>query len=750
MGSDSGHGARRPFFRPTRMILTTGLLAIAVLCAATGWMIWQLRAREIANAMRELTTLDLILVEDSERALQAVDLVLRNVQDRLASEKIATPEDLRQLNGTKDMSDRLASRTTGIAQIEAIEIVDVDGRLVNSSRAFPPSEQNLSNRDFFAALRAAPKDQLFISEPVPDYVSGHPTLYLARRIEAPDGTFLGLVVGAIKLSHFENLFKALGIGDGAAVSLWRRDGTLLVRYPPAANAPLVSKYPSFFERPHFEKPQIFEVEKSVLDGKARLVATVAGKQYPIIVDVGQGMASLLADWRHISSLAIAGAMVCTTAILLVMWLVNRQFAAFEALSVAVRERDQAETAKADIEAQLRQAQKLEAVGELTGGIAHDFNNLLTAVMGNLELLGKHVGDDPRLQRWAKSALEAARRGATLTQRLLAFSRRQPLDPKPADIGHLLDGLSDLLNRTLGENIEIRVAVAEGLWPAFIDVNQLDSAILNVAINARDAMEGKGRLTIFAENVVIGVEEASSYKDLAPGDYVAISISDTGNGIPPEILERVFEPFFTTKPIGQGTGLGLSQVYGFLKQTGGGVAILSTPGEGTTVRLYLPRASGEEPSVQVPSVNAATGSVTALPPQTDKRILVVEDDGAVRAYTVETLAALGFEVLQAVDAFQALETLRKNIGIGLMMTDIGLPGMNGRDLAAQAKKQWPGLKVLFTSGYARQAVVHNDRLDDGVELLVKPFSRDDLAKKLEAVLQRDKKPMPEARTAGAAS
>jgi len=738
------------------MILIIGLVAIAIIFAATAWMILQLRARELKNATRELTTLDLILVEDSERAFQAVDLVLRNMQDRFLTENITNDEDLRNLHGTKDASDRLASRTAGISQIEAVEIFDADGRLINSSRTFPPGEQDVSGRDYFKALRNAPKDKLYISEPAEDYGSGQPTLYLARRIEAPDGKFLGLIVGAIKLSHFKNLYRALEIGDGAAVSLWRRDGTLLVRYPHATGAPLVFKFAPFLERPRFEQPYVFEIQKSVLDGKARLAATVAGKQYPIVIDVAQSTDALLADWRHISTLAVAGAMICATAIMLVMWLVNRQFSSFEALRVAVWERDRAEAARAEIEAQLRQSQKLEAVGELTGGIAHDFNNLLTAVMGNLELLGKHIGDEPRLQRWAKSALEAAKRGATLTQRLLAFSRRQPLDPKPTDIGQLLDGLSELLNRTLGENIDIRVSVPPDLWAAFIDVNQLDSALLNVAINARDAMAGRGRLTIAAENIVIDALEATRHKDLSPGDYVAISLTDTGNGIPPEILERVFEPFFTTKPIGQGTGLGLSQVYGFLKQTGGGISISSVPGDGTTVRLFLPRAGAmraEEPARQDASTQQAAASPasamdTVLPLQKDKRILVVEDDGAVRAYTVEILSGLGFEVLQAVDAFQALDTLRKTAGIGLMMTDIGLPGMNGRDLAVQARKQWPNLRVLFTSGYARQAIVHNDRLDDGVELLVKPFSRDDLAMKLERVLRGDPTArMSEAQAAG---
>jgi signal transduction histidine kinase/CheY-like chemotaxis protein len=487
------------------------------------------------------------------------------------------------------------------------------------------------------------------------------------------------------------------------------------------------KSESIAKRQRFDVPETYSAEHSTADSFARLFATITGKQFPIIVIVGQTFDNILQDWRHIATLAIAGAMICVTAIILMLWLLTRQFAAFEALRVAVAERGAAEAARIEAEAQLRQAQKLEAVGELTGGIAHDFNNLLTAVMGNLDLLARHTdGKDPRLHRWAKGALEAAKRGATLTQRLLAFSRRQPLDPKPTDVVQLLDSMFDLLRRTLGENIEITTMVADELWPAFVDVNQLDSAILNIAINARDAMEGRGRLLIDAHNVSVDPDEAQARLDIESGDYVLISLSDTGKGIAQDVLDRVFEPFFTTKPIGQGTGLGLSQVYGFLKQTGGQITIESERGKGTTVRMYLPRALVEE----------------ALPPkpnpwkeETQSRvILVVEDDDDVRGYSVETLTGLGYVVRQACDGWEALRLLQEDKTIALLFTDVGLPGLNGSDLAKQALASRPDLKVLFTSGYARQAIMQDDRLVEGVQLLVKPFTREELAQKISLVLQ----------------
>ena len=378
---------------------------------------------------------------------------------------------------------------------------------------------------------------------------------------------------------------------------------------------------------------------------------------------------------------------------------------------------------------LRHAQKLEAIGHLTGGVAHDFNNLLTIVIGNLDGLQRRLGAevDTRTRRAVDAALDGARRAASLTQRLLAFARRQPLDPKPLDANKLVQGMSDLLSRTLGERVEIETVLSAGLWPVEADAGQLESAILNLALNARDAMPEGGKLTVETTNVAVD-DTYSRANAIAAGQYVVICVSDTGGGIPPQLLEKVFEPFFTTKPVGQGTGLGLSQVYGFVKQSGGNVKIYSEPGEGTTIKVYLPRYFGNlDPVVTI--------SEAVLRAESQETVLVVEDEPGVRELSVSMFEDLGYQVLQAADGYAALDILAKRQRVDLLFTDVGLPKMNGRQLAEEARKRRPTLKVLFTTGYARNAIVHHGRLDPGVDLLVKPFTYEDLADKVRTILDR---------------
>ena len=378
---------------------------------------------------------------------------------------------------------------------------------------------------------------------------------------------------------------------------------------------------------------------------------------------------------------------------------------------------------------LRQAQKMEAIGQLTGGVAHDFNNLLQVILGNLERLRRRVASDVEMNRLVDAALRGADRAASLTQRLLAFSRRQPLAPKPLELNRLVGGMSDLLARTLGENVRLETVLAAGLWRVLADGNQLESALLNLAVNARDAMQANGKLTIETSNAFLDESYARGEQDVKPGQYVLLAVSDTGAGMTKDVLDRVFEPFFTTKEIGQGTGLGLSMVYGFVKQSGGHVKIYSEPGAGTTVKLYLPRLLSEQAG--------ETARVQAAPIRGGNRgelVLVVEDEHDVRALTVETLRELGYDVLEADNGPSALQLLDSHPGIRLLFTDVGLPGgLNGRQLAEQARQRQPDLKVLFTTGYARNAIVHHGRLDPGVELIGKPFSDVDLAKKVRQML-----------------
>ena len=397
----------------------------------------------------------------------------------------------------------------------------------------------------------------------------------------------------------------------------------------------------------------------------------------------------------------------------------------EQLERRVRE----EIAKLEVaQAQLTQAQRLEAVGKLTGGVAHDFNNLLQVISANLEMLGSAVENaDPSFRRYHEAATEGVRRGALLTRQLLAFARKQALEPRVLNTGRLVRDTAELLRRTLGENVEVEAVVNGGLWNTFADPGQLENALINLAVNARDAMPKGGRLTLEVSNAYLDDRYAASHAEVTAGQYVCIAMSDTGVGMSPEHVALAFEPFFTTKPEGHGTGLGLAQVYGFAKQSGGHVKIYSEPGEGTTVRLYLPRDRRPvDQRVTRAEVNSTGGVET---------VLVVEDDPRVQEAVVETLVGLGYKVLRASDAGSALSVLQSGVEVDLVFTDVVMPGpITSVELARRARELTPGIAILFTSGYTENSIVHHGRLDDGVQLLSKPYSRDDLARKIRAVLE----------------
>lgn len=379
-----------------------------------------------------------------------------------------------------------------------------------------------------------------------------------------------------------------------------------------------------------------------------------------------------------------------------------------------------------LEEQLRQAQRLEAVGQLTGGVAHDFNNLLTVILGNAEVLDEDLAHDPARQSLARMIATAAQRGADLTQRLLAFARKQALSPESVDVNQLLGGMDEMLRRTLAENVEIAIRADEPRWPALVDPAQLESAVLNLCINARDAMPQGGRLTIETQDATLSAEYAARHADVRPGDYVMIAVSDTGIGIPPENMPRLFEPFFTTKEKGKGTGLGLPMVYGFVKQSGGHIAISSEVGQGTTVSMYLPRNPGDTPTVSLPVLDVTV-------PGGSENVLLVEDDELVRSYATDLLKSLGYNLHVAATPAAAVEILRGGQALDLLLTDVMMPGMSGRELSRIAGELRPGLKVLYCSGYSADAIIHQGRLDAGVQLLTKPFRRGDLARRVREVL-----------------
>jgi PAS domain S-box-containing protein len=382
---------------------------------------------------------------------------------------------------------------------------------------------------------------------------------------------------------------------------------------------------------------------------------------------------------------------------------------------------------------LRQSQKMEAVGQLTGGIAHDFNNLLTGIMGSLELLRTRVsqGRVDDADRYIMAAQSASRRAASLIHRLLAFSRRQTLDPKPTDVNRLVIGMEELIRRTVGPQIAVDVVTAGGLWSALIDAPQLENALLNLCINARDAMPDGGRITIETANKWLD-ERAAAERDLPPGQYLSVCVTDTGTGMTPEVIANAFDPFFTTKPMGQGTGLGLSMIYGFVRQSGGQVRIYSEVGQGTTMCLYLPRHYASEADHV-----AATLPVEPVRAQARETVMIVDDEPTVRMLVTDVLHDQGYTAVEAKDGPEALRVLQSDVRIDLLITDVGLPGgMNGRQLADAARVSRPELKVLFITGYAENAIIGNAQLAPRMQLLTKPFVMDDLANRIRGMIEND--------------
>ncbi len=389
------------------------------------------------------------------------------------------------------------------------------------------------------------------------------------------------------------------------------------------------------------------------------------------------------------------------------------------------------TERERLEDRLRQAQKMESVGQLTGGIAHDFNTMLAVVIGNLHLLRRRAArGETDLDRFVTGALDGAQRAATLTHRLLAFARLQPLSPKPVDLNRLASGMTDLFRRTLGEAIRVEVARTPGLWATHADPSQLENALLNLAVNARDAMPGGGTLTVALANVSVTDSDAPWHGGAEPGDYAMMTVTETGTGMPPEVAARAFDPFFTTKEAGRGTGLGLSQVYGFARQSGGHVTIHSEPGAGTSVRIFLPRFVAESDGTPPDLADAPTLVLGGRP---DETVLVVEDEDRVRQFVVSALRELGYTAIGAGGPAQALKILDGNPHVRLLLTDVVMPEMNGRRLAEEALRRRPGLRVLFASGYAPAEVLEGDRPGPGAAILAKPFSLDALAAKVREAL-----------------
>ncbi len=704
--------------RPYYGLIAASVLLPLLIFAFAAWQNWQQLERLAQERAQRRAAL---MAEHALKVFQGNEQVLRRIDKRargLTWDQIAQSPELNRF---------LTDLPSEVDHLEGAGMIRPDSRLATVNRTFPTPSTDLSDRDYFQAARREP-EQTYVSVPVVGRLTGKPFFRLARRRNSPEEPG-GVIFASISPDYFIRFYHTITRGEDA-VTMARADGAVLAREPAViTGAEVLSPRSGFMQGIASAQQGIYRTV-SELDRVERIHAYQRVGSYPVYVSYGFSLRAVAREWRGnlttfgmVTALASLALVVLSTLALRRARHEQRIFAEYQA---EVKRRE-------DAEARLRQSQKMEAVGQLTGGVAHDFNNLLTVVTGSLDMLQRRMdGGNARDLRLVTNAIEGAQRAAALTHRLLAFSRQQPLEPKPVDTNKLVAGTSELLRRTLGEAIAIETVLAGGLWKTHADPNQLESAILNLAVNARDATPNGGKLTIETANAALDEAYAATREEVRPGQYVMISVSDTGTGMPPEVAQRVFEPFFTTKPVGKGTGLGLSQVYGFMKQSSGHVALYSEPGQGTTVKLYLPRYRGSEELVSVADDrhDAPTRSLNG------ETILVVEDDEMVRRFTVEALSEAGYRVLEAADGPGGLTLLDRNLDTVLLFTDVVLAGpLNGRRLADEALHRRPDLKVVFTTGYTRNAIIHHGRLDEGVNFLGKPFTAQSLCEKVRAALEQ---------------
>jgi two-component system, NtrC family, sensor kinase len=705
--------ARVTTIRLLQVLAAAALLLPLALFSVASWISYR-STNDLADE-RIRRSLD-VMQEQALKVFQSMNLALDTIDDLLGNrtaDQIATDE--------ADLHQRLRRIQAALPEVQSLWIFGPTGYPQVITREYPaPKSEYFGGLDYFTVPRDGPPG-IYIGGIHQSVSGGQPYFTFDRARHDAAGKFVGVIEMSLLPSNFSEFYSRLS-GDGLEFALVGADGTMLARYPPRA-AEIRLAASSGFHRTIASNPAgglyTSTAETDRIERRSG-VRHIPG--FPIYALAGIETAQIRHEWMSGMSLHLIFGIPATAflfgAILVVLQRTRRLYA----------EQDRREVA----EAAMRQVQKLDAVGRLTGGVAHDFNNLLMIILGNLETAQRQIETgladaNSKIERAIGNAMQGAKRAATLTQRLLAFSRLAPLDPRPLDLNRLLKDLSDFLSRSLGEAISLEVIGAAGLWTVAADQPQLETALLNLAVNARDAMPSGGKLTLETSNTYIDEAYCRAHAEVQPGQYVLIAVTDSGTGMTREALDNAFEPFFTTKPSGQGTGLGLSQVYGFVKQSGGHVKIYSELGEGTTVKIYLPRLIGAEPvNVKADEAKAAAESGSG------ERLLVVEDDDDVRHYIVDVLRALNYEVAEAPTAEQALSLL-KDKTFDLLLTDVILPGKNGRQLADELKTSHAATKVLFMTGYSRNAIVHQGRLDPGVQLLQKPVTSVELGRKIREML-----------------
>jgi two-component system, NtrC family, sensor kinase len=695
--------------RLLKTMLVASIVIPVTIFAYAGWINYQ---NANARADEQLAASLNILSQHASGIFQSVDLTFSAVDAILNG---LTDEQIKASDQT--LHQQLAKLENSVKAIDAILVADRNGHTIVSSALFPiPAGLDIADRDYFVA-QVERDAGIYVGAATQSRVRQEAFFGISRRRPLQDGQFNGIIMISVTPKVFSEFYRQLGSDTTASFTLSKSDGAIIARFPIPAGDVTHFRPDSGFMLSVVDHPEGGFVTTSYsVDDVQRRFAYLKLGYADLYVSDGIQTDTIMLGWaRTMASHLVFGIPATLVLFTLVLLAMRRT----RALYAEAERRDLAEQA-------LRQSQKMEAVGQLTGGVAHDFNNLLTIIIGNLGIAKRGVVE-ARAERALNNALVGAERAAQLTQRLLAFSRRQPLNPRVIDINKLIVAISDLLTRTLGENIELQTIGGAGLWKVEVDASEMESTLLNLALNARDAMPEGGKLTIETSNAYLDEEYCQEHEGIIPGQYVLVAVSDSGAGMSAETIDRAFEPFFTTKEAGKGTGLGLSQVYGFMKQSGGHVKIYSEAGEGTTIKLYLPRREGDEVVISEDDLNAERGG--------GETILIVEDDDGVRQYASEILRDLNYQVIEAKDSATALRLLDAEKKFDLLLTDVVLPGKNGRELANEVERRRPGTKIIFMTGYSRNAIVHQGRLDPGIELIPKPLTERVLARKIRQLLNR---------------
>jgi two-component system NtrC family sensor kinase len=691
------------------LIWLSVLLPLSLFLAAA----WYDRAGELKLAEERVAATTDTLAEHAKSVLQSVDLVLYRVADRVEGKSWG------EIRASQDLHRFLATLRESLPQVESIFLVAPDGVIAASSRSFPAPVFNAGEREYFKG--AADRKGLFVSEPFRGQTSGTFAFTMSRPLSR-DGGFNGVVAVTVYPGYFEGFYRAVLERPNASTAALVRvsDGSLLIRFPQTGKLPqkLPRTSPLLRAAASGDQRGVYQGVSSI-DGKTRISGFARLDAFGLTVNYNLDSSAVLARWYANITLfavfaALAGVALFVTARLTLAHALRQE----ENLRLLIAETERRQEA----EAKLQHVQKMEALGRLTGGVAHDFNNLLAAILGGIDLARKRI-DDPNAVRLLGMASEAAQRGAKLTQQMLAFSRKQDVEPRSIDPGAVLRGMDELLRRTIGGLIRIRYEFADDSWPVLADPVQLEVALLNLAVNAKDAMPAGGDLTISIRN--LGAAGVPPALGLPGGDYVVVAVKDTGDGMSDEVKRRAFEPFFTTKGPTHGTGLGLSMIFGFATKGGGAATIDSAPGKGATVSLFLPRASA---GATAPEIAEGRGSGAS---RHVCRILVVDDNAVVRNVTREMLEELGHTVGVAESGSEGLALLSEAAGdFDLLIADYAMPSMNGSQLATEAAKIRPDLPVLFMTGYVEHDALR-PWLELGYHLLDKPFSAKDLETAVQA-------------------